>query len=260
MLARGPLLQLWRAAVDNDGLKLWTGQETKPLGRWRKLGLDRLKVRCESLAWRQRRDGAVVVDIRHAASGRNRWSDAAHTVRYTVHPDGRLEVQNTVALDEPDMTDLPRIGVCLHLRPGFETLRWFGRGPWENYPDRKASAWVALHESTVSAQYVPYVMPQEHGQKTDVRWLELSDGRGLRLRVEGDPLLQFSASHFTADDLYAATHTTDLVPRAETILNLDAAHRGLGTGSCGPDTLPAYRLNARRCRWRYALSVQVGPR
>jgi beta-galactosidase len=103
-----------------------------------------------------------------------------------------------------------------------------------------------LHRSQgiVVDQYVPYIMPQEHGHKTDVRWLALADIRGQGLRVAGDPTLEFSASHFTDDDLYRARHTRDLKPRPKVILNLDAAQRGLGKGSCGPDTLPQYCLLA----------------
>ena len=87
-----------------------------------------------------------------------------------------------------------------------------------------------------------YVMPQEHGHHTDTRWLELASPGGKTLLVEGSPSFEFNATHFTAEDLFACRHTTDLVSRPETILYLDAAHRGVGTASCGPDTLEEYRL------------------
>ena len=156
------------------------------------------------------------------------------------------------------ITDVPRIGVQADPAPELEQLAWYGRGPWENYSDRKAAAMVGLYRSIVADQYVPYIMPQEHGHKTDVRWLALSDVRGQGLRVAGEPTLEFSASHFTADDLYRARHTCDLRPRPEVILNLDAAQRGLGTGSCGPDTLPQYCLLAREYRFSYRLALLDG--
>src|SRR5690606_35976959 len=152
-----------------------------------------------------------------------------------------------------DLIDLPRVGVRLDLAPGYERLAYFGRGPWENYADRKASTLVGVYETTVAGEYVDYVMPQEHGHHTDVRWLELApvQSKALRasatsklppLRIEAAPTLEFNAGHHTAEDLYAARHATDLAPRAETILYLDAAHRGLGTHSCGPDILDAYKI------------------
>ena len=105
---------------------------------------------------------------------------------------------------------------------------------------------VGRFRSTVTDQYVPYILPQEHGHRSDVRWLWLTDEAGFGLVVEGRPTIGFTASHFTAADLYAALHTTDLEPRAEVMLSLDHAQRGLGTASCGPDTAPRYQLNEPR--------------
>jgi beta-galactosidase len=255
ILARGPLVQLWRGATDNDGLKLWHDQGGRALGRWQDLGLHKLQHRAEGISWKMNRDGSASVEVRHAASGRDRWRDCSHRHCYTLHPGGALVVDNDVRLGTMEMTDLPRIGVRLDLQPGFESLAYFGRGPWENYADRKASALVGLFETTVQDTYVPYVMPQEHGHRTDVRWLRLADAQGRSITVGGDPCLEFNATHLTAEDLYAARHTTDLVPRPETILYLDCAHRGLGTGSCGPDTRPEYRLLRKRYSWRVRIST-----
>jgi beta-galactosidase len=116
---------------------------------------------------------------------------------------------------------------------------------------------VDLHKSTVTEQYVPYIMPQEHGNHTDVRWLSLENGSGTSLVVRARGPLEFSASHFTAHDLYAAHHTYDLKPRPETILNLDLRQRGLGTGSCGPDTLPRYQIKPGRYAWSYVLQGRL---
>lgn len=251
VLARGPRLELWRAATDNDGIKLWEGQEQKPLGRWRKLGLPQLTTRCESVSVRGGRGRPIEVELRHRASGRRRWSDAVHVHRYQLEPEG-LRVENEIVLGV-ELLDPPRVGVSVWTVPGFEALRWFGHGPWEDYADRQASALLACHRSTVTAEYFPYVMPQEHGHHTAVRWLELSNSAGGTLRVTFERPGEFNASHFTSEDLFAARHTTDLVSRPETILYLDAAHRGVGTGSCGPDTLPAYRIVQRRHQFTFTL-------
>ena len=166
---------------------------------------------------------------------------------------GALLVENDVRLGA-DLRDLPRIGVVLVLQPGLERLEWFGRGPWEDYPDRLASTVVGTFRSTVTDEYVPYILPQEHGRHSDVRRLSLTDETGFGLDVEGVPVIAFTASHFTATDLYEARHTSDLEPRKETVLSLDHAQRGLGTSACGPDTHPRYRLNARRYRFSYVLA------
>lgn len=257
LIVHGPRLNVWRAATDNDGIKLMLArvdwQARPPLVRWLALGLDRLTHTLGGI--RLDTSGALpAVEIVHQASGRGRPEDFRHVHRYTLLPEGELAVENIVQLGEC-ITDLPRVGVSLALAPGLEALEWYGRGPWENYADRKAAAMIGHHRSIVTDQYVPYIMPQEHGHKTDVRWLTLRDVRGQGLRVAGAPTLEFSASHFTDDDLFRARHTCDLKPRPEVFLNLDAAHRGLGTGSCGPDTLPQYCLLASEYRFAYRLSV-----
>lgn len=259
-LARGPLLQLWRGATDNDGIKLWAGQDNKALGRWQKLGLERgLDHRVEEFEVAPpAADGSVTVTLIHAATTplRKNWEDALHVHRYTLHPDGRLAVENEFILAE-NYADLPRVGVRLDLVPGLRQLAYFGRGPFENYSDRKAAADLGLHEGTVAGEYVDYVMPQEHGHHTDTRWIELtSEGKNpALLAVEAATTLEFNATHFTAEDLYAAKHTTDLKARAETILYLDAAHRGLGTASCGPDALERYRIPAGKHTLAFTLHV-----
>jgi beta-galactosidase len=250
---RGPRLNLWRGATDNDGIKLMESPPWKVLPRWLALGLNAVQHRLESIRLVEVA-GAPVVEVNHQASGRGQWDDFTHVQRYTLSPAGVLEASNEVRLGE-GVTDVPRIGVDLVLPAALEQLEWFGRGPWENYSDRKASALVGRYRSTVTAQYVPYVMPQEHGQKTDVRWLALTDKQGAGLHVDGAPMIEFSASHFTAADLFAARHTYELTPRSEVYLNLDAAQRGLGTASCGPDTLPQYCLLADEYTFAYQLRI-----
>jgi beta-galactosidase len=226
----GPRLALWRAPTDNDGLPLVPDKSPGPLARWLELGLD-----------------SVPPDER---------DDVVHACAYRVLDDGAVLVEHVVTLGD-ELRDLPRVGVALVLQPGLERLEWFGRGPWENYSDRQASAVLGHYRSTVSDQYVPYIVPQEHGHHGDVRWLTLTDERGAGLKITGVPAIGFSASHFTAADLTAARHTTDLEPRAEVILHLDHSQRGLGTASCGPDTSPRYRLDAGVYRFAYVLQ-QLG--
>jgi beta-galactosidase len=244
-LLEGPRLQLWRAPTDNDGLRLLPELRSGVLHRWLELGLDRLEHRIESV-----RGSEVVMRV----SGRGRWDDAVHRQTFTAYRSGDVLVENEVLLG-PELRDLPRVGVVLVLRPGLERLEWFGRGPWESYPDRLSSTIVGRFRSTVSDQYVPYILPQEHGHRGDVRRLSLTDEAGLGIEVEGRPTIGFSASHFTAADLYGARHTCDLEPRAEVVLSLDHAQRGLGTASCGPDTSRRHRLLAPRYRFAYALRV-----
>ena len=238
LVVEPPRLQLWRAPTDNDGLPLIPDKPFGPLPRWLELGLDRIELELVS-----QRPGELV----HRAPG-----IATHTHRYRVLADGEVVVRNVVELDE-GVDDLPRIGVVMTLRPGLEQLEWYGRGPWEAYSDRLASTTVGRFRSTVAGEYVPYVRPQEHGHHPDARWLRLTDRRGRGFEVRGLPAIGFGASHFTAADLTAANHVNELDPRAEVILSLDQAQRGLGTASCGPDTAERYRLRERRYEFAFSL-------
>jgi beta-galactosidase len=251
VLLRGPALNVWRGATDNDGIKGWSGQGNKALGRWLAAGLNELKLEPAGFTARRTGDGAVVIAIQTRGIAKAGVIEHRHV--YTVLPDGEIQVRNTFKCAR-SLPDLPRLGVTFALPPGFESLRWFGRGPHENYSDRKRSAAVGLYTGTVAGQYFRYILPQEHGNKTDVRWMSVENpGKCGVIFSAMDRLMECSASHFDANDLFKATHTIDLEPRAETIVNLDYAQRGLGTASCGPDTLPQYRIPASTYRFNYSI-------
>ncbi len=258
-IASGPEFCLLRGWLDNDGIKSLPEQWTAPskaLGRWHLAGYDRLRPELRACAFADEdADGPVLrVEHRHATAVPDRYLWHEQTVRFAA--DGSLRVANVYRIDA-ELPDVPRLGVRLVLPAGFERLLWFGPGPHETYCDRRRGARIGRHASTVAAQYVPYIMPQEHGNKVDVRWLAVRQPGGLGLLVVGQPRLSINASHLTAEDLIAARHTCDLHPRAATYLHVDLMQRGLGTASCGPDTLPQYRLGPGRYEHRYALAVLV---
>ena len=108
---------------------------------------------------------------------------------------------------------------------------------------------VGLWRGTVSEQHVPYVRPQENGNKSDCRWAAVTTLRGTGLLAVGVPLINVNVQHHTPEDLTTATHTYDLVARPETVLHLDAGHNGLGSNSCGPRELEKYRLMPKPMRF-----------
>jgi beta-galactosidase len=250
LLMAGPQLQIWRGATDNDGIKGWN-DANKSLGKWLLQGLDQLTLKTVSTRAKPNQDGSVTLVIDQVGSCAASPKAVQHRHTYTIRPDGRIFAENVFLVDKA-VPDLPRLGVVLSLKPGFEKLKWLGRGPFENYWDRKRAARIDLYESTVTDQYVPYIMPQEHGNHTDVRWLSLENGEaGLLVTAQG--ALEFTASHYTAHDLYGAYHTYDLKPRPEVVLSLDYHQRGLGTASCGPDTLDRYKIGPGKYQFRYTL-------
>jgi beta-galactosidase len=268
LLVRGPRLNVWRAPSDNDGHRIHINQalltgvipdasvywnlEGKPLYHWLKAGLDRLEYETVSMGLKKGPLGGVILEIETVATAPDSGLKFSHQHSYAVTPAGEITVRNVVRADKK-LPELPRVGVNLILSKNLENLQYFGRGPWENYADRKASAMVGLYADTVTGQHVPYILPQENGHKTDVRWLSLREKGHAGLRIAGAPLLDFSVSHFTDHDLYQALHEHELKPREEVYLNIDHRHRGLGQAACGPEPDDAFRIWPGRFDFEYGL-------
>jgi len=167
---------------------------------------------------------------------------------YTILGNGEVRV-DTHVLPQVDLHFLPRIGLQIHLPKGFEQLAWYGRGPHETYIDRQEGALVGVYRSTVDEQFVPYVVPEENGNKSEVRWVTLTNSNGVGLHASADRLLDMSAHHFTPEDLTAARHPHEVVRRPEVVLHLDYGHSGLGSASCGPGRLEKYQLKPEEARY-----------
>jgi beta-galactosidase len=234
-----PSLTLWRAPTDNDRIGGMAG-------RWAAWGVDALTPR--NLGVERGPDGVTLRSAWTTASG----IEVPLEIRLSADRAGRIRTILEARVPEV-LADLPRVGTVLTLRPGLEQLTWFGTGPHETYPDRRRSGQLGRWTSTVGDQLVPYVRPQESGGHADVRWLELRDSAGEGVRILLDRPRQVSVLHHGAADLDAALHVTELRPRPEAIVTIDAVHRGVGTASCGPDTLPPYLVPTGIHRWSWIL-------
>ncbi len=268
LLAAGPRLNLWRAPTDNDAS---TWGERRLAIQWRQAGLDRLveDVRAVTVSRVSPQVARIEVQTVLGAGGRTEGFACAYT--YTVYGSGDVVVDTHLApigyrgfgpVYEPasaeNMPPLPRVGLTLSLPGVYDTFTWYGRGPFETYVDRKLGAAVGVYSGTVDEQYVPYITPQENGNKTEVRWVALTAASGVGLLAVGQPLLEVSAHHFTAQDLTVARHTHELVRREEITLNLDHRQSGLGGESCGPGTLPQYLIEAQEMSFRVRLRPLAG--
>lgn len=244
---------LWRAPTDNDGIASSFGGDVASgvLGRWQAWGLHDLR--------------HELVDVRTQGS--------ALTMRRLLHgPDGSVthrqrieQVDGTIVIHErlsvpKAWDDLPRVGIRFEAPARLDRLSWFGLGPDETYPDRVGGATLGVWTSTVAERFHPYVKPQEHGAAEGTRWFQLADRRGRGLRIAGDRPLSFSARNHHDHMLTAASTLAELAALAEattptTEVHLDAAMRGVGTGACGPDTLPPYVVGPATWAWTWTLTA-----
>jgi beta-galactosidase len=259
LIRAGPRLNLWRAATDND----WGNELPRRAAVWRH-ATDRSTLT----------DAEVTPVSEQAVRIRFAWRldddqggrVATGSTSYTVLGSGDILVESAFEKASADLPELPRFGMNMELPRAFDRMTWYGRGPFENYWDRNTAAYVGRYESSVADQYVPYVRPQENGNKTDVRWVALTDERGVGLLAVGEPLLSISALHHVLEDFESPEaglvqrheaenrHVTDVRPRDLVSLNLDYRQKGVGgNNSWGMETLDAYRLLERTYRYRYRL-------
>ena len=178
---------------------------------------------------------------------------------YTIHANGQLHVQCNLQLSDKS-PPLPRFGVTLGVASKFDQVAFYGRGPHENYWDRKRGAALAQYTMPLKDLPFDYVRPQENGNREDCRWLRLSSPTGQQLRVLGDPTFCFSAWPYTLDTLDAAAHTTDLAPAGHTTLNIDYRQRGVGgddSWSHRAEPLRKYKLTEDRYEFAFTLAPGV---
>lgn len=224
LIKRGPGLQVWRAPIDNDG------QQAK---QWKKAGYHELVSTPMQVEARLIGDRAVQVKVTETHGPLGSGIVFASVMLYTVYGNGDIVVTMTVEPKQEELPHLPRLGLELSMPGSFDQLTWFGPGPHESYVDKKESARLGVYQGSVEEQFVPYIKPQENGNKTDVKWARISNKRGLGLFIQGLPKLDFSARHYSTENLTAAKHQHDLIRLDETIVNLDYAQNPIGNHSCG---------------------------
>ena len=248
----GPVFNAFRQYTDNDRNPLgdWIDHDF-----WYKAGLHRLGRKLKNFQINKISPEVIRIVTHITCTGSNN-AGFEHYCSYTVFGNGCIRLDNRI---EPfgELPILPKIGLVMTVGGTYEDFIWYGRGPHENYPDRKVGADVGLYRSTVGQQYVPYVRPQENGNKEDVRWVALMDKSGAGLLVVADNVLAVTALHYTAMDLAAAGHIHQLTPRKDVTLCLDYKQNGLGNSSCGPPVLEKYALRAERCSFSLSLRPYI---
>ncbi|MFE1023790.1 glycoside hydrolase family 2 TIM barrel-domain containing protein [Streptomyces sp. NPDC058818] len=238
LITSGPVPNFWRAPTDNDH---GNGQHTRNQ-TWRDAGARR---KVTDVAVRHLGDRAVEIKVGGTLPT---TVESAYTTTYTVFGNGEIKVDNTLHPGAANLPYIPEVGTMLFLPRGLDRLHYYGRGPEENHWDRNTGTDVGLYSGTVAEQWTPYIRPQENGNKTDVRWIALTDGDGVGLLASGEPLLEANASHFTPEDLSAGVrHDYQLTPRDAVVLRL--SHRQMGVGgdnSWGAHTHDEFKLFADR--------------
>lgn len=202
----------------------------------------------DSFSWKwEKEDEVAQLVTEMTAAVYNMYGKVADSVPYkvvyTVYADGIVDVDASFMTD--DQCSVPRLGLVASVTPGYENIRWYGRGPHENYSDRESSAYFGIYENTVDGMVEPYLRSQTMGNRGDVRWMSLTDEKGRGMKITAGGNLAFSALHARDWDLrnrIGHTHDMNKVRLAQTVLSLDCIQVGLGNASCGPGPLPEYLI------------------
>ncbi len=231
----------FRAPTDNDENGGFLKEDCQS-GEWRKLGLD-LLVRNVTGVKVNKTATSVDIEVKANFARAGRFIAFETTVMYKIFKDGIIDVKvefDPKLMDNPltQIENLPRMGLTLQTQANFENFSWFGRGPHENYIDKKLSTLVGLYKGTVDQLFENYVIPQENSNKTDTRWAKISNNKnvGLLFKAKGTSTFDVSVHHYTTNDLTNAKHPYELTKRKETIVNIDFAQSGIGNGSCRQNT------------------------
>ena len=246
-LAAGPRLTCARAFTDND-IRMrngasWSKVPEEKLGFYGS-GLSQLRYHArpiEVLA-----DGVrTTVEVTGGKS-----AGYTHESIWRFSEDGSILVGQKMVPHGRFPKWIPRLGLSLRLDSALEQMKYYGRGPWENYIDRKSASFLGVYSSTVDEQFVDYARPQDNGGKCDVRWVEFTNDSGKGVRFSGSIPLFVQALHYGWEDLEFARHRggesrfrSPLVRQADVLLNLDVRQYGLGGNSCGPTTLAKYEFD-----------------
>jgi len=263
MLRQGAELNVWRAPLANE-TDNWTFRasnikhRTEGLGRmaateWYSAGLDVLTFNPVDFRWEITPNNKVIINVKNISVLGTRRGAFINNFEYCIDGEGVITLNHSVIPNGQMPSWLPRIGLEWILDKSLCYVEWYGRGPEENYPDRKSGYKIGVYKSTVEEMYEPYLIPQDYGLRTDNRWLRMTDESGTGLEFRGNKLFNFSAHPYSAENLTKALYTYQLQPFNGITFNLDYATSGVGCTATG--VFPEYQVMPQR----YDFVVTIRP-
>ncbi|NOU65558.1 DUF4981 domain-containing protein [Paenibacillus sp. LMG 31461] len=243
LMKEAPRPNFWRASIDNDkGNKLPERSAT-----WKEAGQERKLHTMHVRTYGGEVEIAVTYSLPTTRS-------SICNLLYVVTGDGRIQIREEL-LPGHNLPEIPEIGMMFRLDASFENLKWYGKGPHENHWDRAESARLGIYQGKVVDQYVPYLRPQECGNKTEVRWAELTRVDGIGLRIEGASAVELNALPYTPSELEAHDHMYKLPPSDKVALRVNYRQMGVGgDDSWMSKTHPEFTLYANRS-YAYSFSL-----
>lgn len=236
----------WRVPTDNDE----GGGDISYAARWRKAGLDSYKTMVKEIKTEKMANGPVKVNVTSILEFKG--GNMELNTSYTIYADGVTSVHYKLNLLN-EFPPLAKVGVKFAMPASFDKIEWFGRGPYENYQDRKESAHFGIYSGKVADQHFPHVMPQENGNKTDVIWMNIL-GLNRGLKIEAHSMLNINVQNYSQKALNASKTSHELVRGDQTYVHIDLQQMGVGgDDSWTPRVHPEYQLNAKNYEFGFTL-------
>ncbi len=242
----GPMLHLWRAPHQKDDM--WANPD------WEKNGLKELTWVADEV--KGTKVSAHVVEIRVNLTGTGKQDfKVHHKVVYTINGNGEIKAVNEVNFSDPKLV-LARIGVRMFLNKDLDQFDYLGRGPMENYGDRKSGFDVGHYSSSVTKQLTPYEKPMEAGNHEDVRWANVTSAKGMGINVtQVDSVLQVAALPYSDEEMEPVEYRIDLPKSKGTVLCISHKTLGVGSYGCGPKPLERYKVYAKPTTFSYQIQL-----
>lgn len=241
LIEQGPELSFWRAPIDNDNTDITHNYTTD----WKKEGIDQLTQRLDELKVVDAKDSHVLIKSSYTIAAAAKDLLIKAELEYKIYDNGEVELKTVGEFTDQKEHSLPRIALELELSHDFKNVSWFGRGPGESYPDSKRASFIDLFTKEVGELHTPYVYPQDNGNRSETKWLELKSRVGAGIEFYNSQKFDFTAHCYSKRDLELAQHDCELPFRNEIYLELIHRNRGLGSTSCGPMALEKYELKVK---------------
>lgn len=242
----GPMLHLWRAPHQIDDM--WAYEE------WKKYGLKNISWSVNDI--QSVRLSPKEVQIKVSLTGKGEQNFVVHhQVVYTISAAGTIKSVNHVDFSDPKLV-LARLGVRMILDKDLNQFDYLGRGPMENYADRKQGFDIGHYSSSVAQQLTPYEKPMEAGNHEDIRWAQLKNGKGVGIKVQHDTdLLQVSVLPYSDEEMENVEYRVDLPKSKSTVLCISHKTLGVGSNGCGPRPLDVYKVFAEPATFSYQIQL-----
>ena len=234
LLTAGPLPNFWRAPNSNDRGNGMPGR----CSTWRDASLNRTVtgISAKNISENHLQ---VMVNFNYPTATKSSGS-----VIYDIYGDGNIIVSYALVPGSSQLPEIPEIGMLCEIPSEFNNITWYGRGPYENYWDRKTVSYIDEYKTTADSMFVSYIRPQETGNRTDVRWISLTNNKGTGIMVAGLPEMEFNALQYTPWELESKSHPYELVKNSSVVLRLNYHQMGVGgDNSWGARPHPEFTLN-----------------